>query len=133
MVMSSDGPNRRDSAEWFDDDAGPLIRHFAVTRGRTHASRSDFAMVAVVQTVSPEPHVDPLHWGPEHREILRLCRRAKVVADLGSDLDLPLSVLHVLLGDLLDNGLIALHEPFTPGERPSPKILRDVLHGLEAL
>lgn len=127
------GDRDRGGSEWVDEEAGPLIRHFAVTRGRTRSTHGEFALVAVIQTTTPEPTIDPLRWGPEHRAILRLCRRARVVADIGADLDLPVSVLRILLGDLLDHGLVTMHEPFRSDERPSRQILREVLDGLEAL
>ena len=43
---------------------------------------------------------------PEHRRILSLCRRPTPIVDLTSDIDLPLGVVRVLLGDLTSEGLV---------------------------
>ncbi|MBB4934057.1 hypothetical protein F4561_004877 [Lipingzhangella halophila] len=126
---SSDG-----NSMWMDEDAGPLLRHFAITRGRTRPTRgySPFPLIAVIRTLTPEPPVDPIGWGPEHHAILSRCRHPTTLADLGSELDLPVSVLRVLIADLLDHELISLQDPATQ-ERPSRDTLLEVLHGLEAL
>lgn len=121
----------REGAEWMDEDAGPLVRHFAITRGRTQSGEG-FPLLGVIRTIRPEPSVDPLKWGPEHRFILGLCRRPLTIADLASELDLPVNVLRVLIADLLDRGLVSLQEPAT-NKRPNRRLLREVLHGLEAL
>ncbi|WP_046469711.1 DUF742 domain-containing protein [Allosalinactinospora lopnorensis] len=131
-MRTGHGARDHEGSEWLDDEAGPLVRNFAVTRGRTRPTRS-FAMLAVVRTVAPEIDTDPRLLGPEHRSVLRLCRRPKVVADLGSELDLPVSVLRVLLGDLLDHGLVVIHEPDRSDERPTIHTLREILDGLKAL
>ncbi len=130
--MAADDGNG--TPEWMDEDAGPLLRHFAVTRGRTRPAhdQADFPLIAVVRTRTPEPPTNPADWGPEHRSILALCRRSMTLADLGSELDLPVSVLRILLADLLERGLISLHDP-TTDERPSRDTLLEVLHGLESL
>ncbi|RNL83974.1 DUF742 domain-containing protein [Halostreptopolyspora alba] len=125
----SDGTSR-----WTDEDPGPLLRNFAITRGRTRPTRDypPFPLTAVIHTVTPDPPADPVGWGPEHRSILSLCRQPTALADLASELDLPVSVLRVLLADLLERDLISLQDPATQ-ERPSRDILLEVLHGLEAL
>ena len=42
---------------------------------------------------------------PEHLRLLARCRRPVTVADLASDMDLPLGVVRVLIDDLRDKGL----------------------------
>ena len=60
---------------WFDRDAGPVVRPYALTRGRTLPSGGEsFDLIDVVVATSdrvPE-HFRP---GPEHRRLLSLCRR----------------------------------------------------------
>jgi Protein of unknown function (DUF742). len=47
--------------------------------------------------------------------------------------DLPLGVVRVLLGDLLDHGLIRVRAPDQAAPLPSERILKEVINGLRAL
>ena len=89
---------------WFDREAGPVVRPYALTSGRTlPAGGASFGLIDVVIATgdrAPE-HFRP---GPEHRRILSLCRRATPIVDLTSEIDLPLGVVRVLLGDLDQRG-----------------------------
>ncbi|AIR97144.1 DUF742 domain-containing protein [Streptomyces glaucescens] len=131
--MSADGQAR---SHWFDDEAGPVVRPYAMTRGRTsHAAQHRLDLIAVVVT---EPHAgdperDPT-LSPEHVEIVGLCRDApQSVAELSAELDLPIGVVRVLVGDLVDAGLVHVNRPVPPAELPDESILRDVISGLRAL
>lgn len=76
---------------------------------------------------------DPLDFSPEHRRILGLCQRPSTVADVASDMTLPVGVVRVLLADLIQQGRLTVlpHRPV--GEQPSPELLKEILHGLRAL
>jgi len=84
----------------------------------------------VVATGEREP--DYLRLGPEHRRILSLCRRPTPIVDLTSEIDLPLGVVRVLLGDLAGEGMVRVistqKQPVT-----DERLLRMVLDGLESL
>ncbi len=74
---------------WLDRDAGPVVRLYAVTQGRarpTGAAPLDLISV-VVATGRDADH--SFRWVPEHNRILRRCRKPTTVADLASDIDLP--------------------------------------------
>ena len=119
--------------QWVDDDAGPVVRPYALIRGRTRSSGDKLDLIAMVMTTGerPPPGFVP---GPEQERILRMARRAVSVADLAADLDLPLGVVRVLLGDLYDHGMISVRAPapvVTP--RTSDRILKEVINGLRAL
>ncbi|KDN81869.1 hypothetical protein KCH_63720 [Kitasatospora cheerisanensis KCTC 2395] len=80
----------------------------------------------------PDPAVLPV--GPEAAAILRLCRgNALSVAEIAAELDLPLGVVRVLLGDLLDAEQIRVSRPVPPALLPHEHILQEVIHGLRAL
>lgn len=121
----------------YDDEAGPLVRLYAMTAGRARtgngAERLDL-MAIVRATPFPSPRA-PLP--PEQRDLLALCERGPCpVADLASDSGLPLGVVRVLLGDLAANGLVRITPPDTTsgtGSRPDVRLLREVIHGLRAL
>src|SRR5437868_12701158 len=93
--------------QWLDRDAGPLVRPYARTRGRTRPEGAGFELIAVVAATG-EPAGDRLRYSPDHLRILRHCALPVAVADLAADVGLPLGVVRVLLGDLRDEGLVAL-------------------------
>ena len=117
---------------WFDRDAGPVVRPYALTKGRTLPSGGEsFDLIDVVVATSdrvPE-YFRP---GPEHRRLLSLCRRPTPIVDLTSEIDLPLGVVRVLLGDLISEGLVRV---LSTQKQPATdqRLLRMVLDGLESL
>ncbi|WP_188298165.1 DUF742 domain-containing protein [Streptomyces sp. CBMA156] len=123
---------------WFDDEAGPVVRLYSMTRGRTRPVEEGlFDLISLVTAVEPGPDAGavPAHvLDPEHQTLLTLCRREPLsVAELGSYTDLPVSVVRVLLGDLYDADLISVTRPVPLAELPDERLLRDVINGLRAL
>ncbi|MDR3035582.1 MULTISPECIES: DUF742 domain-containing protein [Kitasatospora] len=117
--------------QWYDEDAGPMVRPYALTKGRTRPGQP-FDLIALVVTDVPDPTVLPV--GPEQTAILEICRgNALSVAEIAADLDLPLGVVRVLLGDLLDAEHIRVSRPVPPALLPHEHILQEVIHGLRAL
>jgi hypothetical protein len=117
---------------WLDRDAGPVVRPYAMTGGRTHSTTAGFDVVALVTARAGLTAGDVLGLQPEHRAILGFTRDPLAVAEVASQLDLPLGVVRVLLGDLLHQGLISMYEP-PQGRRPQDGVLRAVIDGLRAL
>jgi len=127
-VTSHDGDRDR----WFDREAGPVVRPYALTRGRTLPSGgASFGLIDVVVATSARV---PQYFrpGPEHRRILSLCRQPTPIVDLTSEIDLPLGVVRVLLGDLTSEGLVRV---LSTQKQPAndQRLLRMVLDGLESL
>ncbi len=119
--------------QWVDEAAGPVVRPYAMVRGRTRARQDVFDLVAFVVAT-----VDSLDgWQerePEHQAILALCRRPRSVAEVAASLSLPVGVVRVLLGDLLELEAIRVREPVAAAAgRPSLRVIREVLDGLRAL
>ena len=117
---------------WLDREAGPVVRPYAVTKGRTQPrGEQPFGLIDVVFATGERP---PAHFrpGPEHRRILNMCRRPTPIVDLTSEIDLPLGVVRVLLGDLTSEGMLRVlstqKQPVT-----DQRLLRMVLDGLESL
>jgi hypothetical protein len=124
-------------ALWYDDEAGPMVRPYTVTRGRT---RPDAAVVDIelITVLAAEPSADPETCGDalgeDHLALLRRCEgHPRSVAELASQTDLPVAVVRVLLGDLLDAGRIHVVPPAVPGEAPDVGVLRHVIDGLKSL
>ena len=123
-------PSPRD--RWLDEDAGPVVRPYALIRGRTRPTGESLDLIALVTAVRGA-RPDSVGLDPEHLEILRLCRLPASVADLAADLDLPLGVVRILIADLRDRSLIRIHHPVPPARLPDPRILREVVDGLRRL
>ncbi|MBT2458627.1 DUF742 domain-containing protein [Streptomyces sp. ISL-86] len=126
--------------QWYDAEAGPLVRPYAMTGGRTkpgpHGVRFDLiALVAVTsEGADGTDAADESLLGPEHRALLGLCRaETQSVAELAADADLPVGVVRVLLGDLLEAGHVKVSRPVPPAQLPDERILREVIEGLRAL
>ncbi|MEU7118125.1 DUF742 domain-containing protein [Streptomyces zaomyceticus] len=124
-------------SQWYDADAGPLVRPYAMTGGRTRPGpsnvRFDLIALVVVDDDPPGPAEESL-LGPEHRSLLALCRaETQSVAELSADADLPVGVVRVLLGDLLESGFVRVSRPVPPAQLPDERILREVIDGLRAL
>lgn len=115
---------------WYDEAAGPVARPYTLTRGRT-APRGRFDLISLV--VARSGAAVPAGLLPEHREIVRRCGRPLSVAEVGAALDLPLSTVRVLLGDLVEAGLVETLEPPALSERPSMELLTALLAGLRSL
>ncbi|CCK31570.1 hypothetical protein BN159_7191 [Streptomyces davaonensis JCM 4913] len=131
--MSADGQGR---SHWFDDEAGPVVRPYAMTRGRTTSAaqhRLDLIAVVVTESQADDPEEDST-LSPEHVDIVELCRDApQSVAELAAELDLPIGVVRVLVGDLVAGELVHVNRPVPPAELVDESILRDVINGLRAL
>ncbi len=117
---------------WVDDHAGPVVRPYAVTRGRARPVTGKFDLISLVlATRATAPGEVGL--GPEHLAIIRHCQRALSVAEIGARLDLPLGTVRVLLGDLLERNLIQVREPRQLTTLPDDSVFEAVINGLRAL
>src|SRR5260221_9699415 len=92
---------------WTDDEAGPVVRPYALTRGRTRPTGGSLDLVAMVQTARGV--TQPAHLDPEQRLVLHRCQQPTSVAELAAGLRLPIGVVGVLLGDLREGGLIHIY------------------------
>jgi Protein of unknown function (DUF742) len=122
-------------SKWVDRNAGPVVRPYAVTGGRTEPAEGEVLdlITIIVDAGRGSVDADPIDFSPEHRRIVTLCRRPATVADVASDTALPLGVVRVLLADLIQSGRIKVLPQRPAGEQPSTDLLREVLHGLRAL
>ena len=118
--------------DWLDDEAGPVVRPYTVTGGRARSVVGHLDMLAFVET-RYAPDADLVPFQPEHREILRVARTGLSVAELAAGLDLPLGVVRVLIGDLLQAGLVSTYDAGPATQPPNEEVLRAVIDGLRAL
>jgi DNA-binding transcriptional ArsR family regulator len=116
---------------WLDRDAGPVVRHYALTAGRTRSPGERLDLIDVVIAVIDTP-ADTRDLQPEHRRLIDLCRTPAAVAELAAQIDLPLGVVRILLGDLREKGLVrVVKAPRRDTQQVS--VLKSVLDGLRAL
>ncbi|MEW1864714.1 DUF742 domain-containing protein [Streptomyces sp. NBC_00669] len=110
-----------------------LVRPYAMTGGRTRP-RYQLAIEALVSTTAdPERLRGQL---PEHQRICLLCREVKSVAEISALLTIPLGVVRILVADLAEAGLVAIHQPGgdeAAGGQPDVTLLERVLSGLRKL
>jgi hypothetical protein len=123
LVLRADGNER-------------VVRPYALTAGRTRPSGAAIdliAQVSVVRTmgadIAPETLSD---LGPEHLRLLRFCRSRVSVADVATEIDLPLGVVRILLADLRDRGLVSINQPAEAG-LSDVRILKEVADALRKL
>jgi Protein of unknown function (DUF742) len=121
--------------KWVDRNSGPVVRPYALTGGRTEPADGEVLdLITVIVAVRQAPEIDDnIRFSPEHRKILSLCRRQATLADVASDMALPVGVVRVLTADLIQQGRIAVVPRRAPGQQPSTDLLKEVLHGLHAL
>jgi hypothetical protein len=121
---------------WLDAEAGPVVRPYALTQGRTRHTGESFDLVATV--MATRAFADPLFidgasLAPEHISVLQMARTPTTVADIASDVDLPLGVVRIILADLRELGLVVISTPVVMAERVDKHTLREVLNGLRGL
>ena len=115
---------------WLDRNEGPVVRPYALTGGRTRPTGETIDLLALVS--STDVPVDEFVLEPEYLAVMRICRPPKPVADLASDLDLPLGVVRILLSDMREHGLIAIRPP-ARNRLTDPQVLKDVADALRRL
>jgi hypothetical protein len=84
----------------------------------------------VVSTGEPTPETPNAQ-----ATLLRACRTPVAVAEVAARLRLPVGRVRALVGELWDEGRVAVRPPVvaTGGGRPDPELLARVLDGLRAL
>ena len=114
---------------------GRLVRPYTLTGGRTRPSQADHAdleLEALVSTTSLGESAG-LSLNAEQQSIAMLCRDVLSVAEVSARLDIPLGVARVLVADMADEGLVIVHRPASPGDRPDLALLERVLYGLRTI
>jgi Protein of unknown function (DUF742) len=120
------------AASWGDEDPGPLVRPFAVTRGRAGKDLHGLDILTLVTAVRSE--ADHAGLDREYREILGLCQhRALSIAELAAHMNLLLAAVKVLVSDLIDSGYLIHRPPPAPAAVPDINLLQAVLDGVRRL
>jgi hypothetical protein len=110
-------------------DVNP-VRSYVITGGRAHPTRNTVRPESIVSAADGKQQL-PGGAGTQERALLQMCRRPLSVAEAAVHLQLPVSVVRVLVSDLVDKGVVRV----SGGEssRPGLNVLQEVLHALENL
>ncbi|MFF8699401.1 DUF742 domain-containing protein [Streptomyces albidoflavus] len=126
-------PQQRKAATSGQGASNPLVRPYAMTGGRTRP-RYQLAIEALVHTTADAARMQGQL--PEHQRICHLCHEIKSVAEISALLSIPLGVARILVADLAEAGLVAIHQPGgdeNAGGQPDVTLLERVLSGLRKL
>ena len=113
-----------------DSGDGLRVRPYAITRGRTRAA-TDVPIEAIVYR-TPKGESSRNSMALERGQILQLLSTPQSAREWSALVWLPLGVTRVVLGDLVDEGYLALNTRSASG-RPDLRLLERVLDGLQAL
>ncbi|MFD6102413.1 DUF742 domain-containing protein [Nocardia salmonicida] len=115
---------------WYEDEASPLVRLYAVTGGRAKAQRPDLELTTLL--VDARSGARSRLLAPEYDAIVELCRTALSVAEVSAHLRLPLTTTKILIGDLIDEGRLRARAPRNQlNTAPDLDVLRAVLAGIK--
>lgn len=103
-----------------------LVRAYVRTGGRSRATRDLDLVSLIVAAKEAAPGASP-----DARRVIALCRSALSIAEIAAHLDLPPSVVKIVVSDLLDSGHVVTPKPAK--DLPELSLLEEVLNGLRAL
>ena len=110
---------------------GPVVRPYAITRGRSGPAPEDLEIEALVVTL-PYTEVSP-NLSFECRAVARLCRQVQSIAEISALLKLPLGVTRTLVDDMAAEGLLRIHRPNLAADSSQVTLLERILDGLRKL
>ncbi|WP_141810523.1 DUF742 domain-containing protein [Nocardia bhagyanarayanae] len=115
-----------------DDDPGPLVRPFALTRGRAGRDLPDLDILTLVISVGYDSDVNELD--REYAQIFQLCRHQPMsIVEIAAHLKLLLVTVKVLVSDLIAAGYVIFRSPPRAESGPDPELLQAVLDGIRNL
>ena len=117
----------------FDQETGPLVRLYTVTRGRTRDTYPELGMITLVVAVHGTLRIRRAE--REYLEIVRLCQTPQSVAEVAAILKLPLTLAKILIGDLVADGHLITRSAaaLPPSDLAELDLLRTVLNGIRQL
>jgi hypothetical protein len=115
-----------------DDNDGFKVRSYVLTGGRTR-SGTDLPLETMVRVTTLGTSAAP-RLALERKKIVSLAADPLSLAEISAHLSIPLGVARVLVGDMVEEGLLDSHKPAVEkGERPDVALLEKVLDGLQTL
>lgn len=122
--------NNDDGGTLYDEAAGPLVRPYMATGGRTESS-SKLDLLTQLQSTGTVKVMDV---EPEAGSVLMLCRHPISIAEIAAHLRLPAMIVGVLVDDLMEiDAVQAIPPHYYDAEAPDNDVLEAVLAGLYRL
>ncbi|GAA1383922.1 DUF742 domain-containing protein [Catellatospora chokoriensis] len=113
-----------------DAAPAPGVRPYLITQGRSRPNDASLRLEAQVCTTA-EGAASLSRLAYEPHAIVALCREPQSVAELAAQLRIHLGVARVLVGDLVEGGLLAVRHP--EDTRHRVQIIERVIRGLQAI
>jgi Protein of unknown function (DUF742) len=113
-----------------EEPAARIVRPYTITAGRTE-TKVDLPMEA---TLVLEPSAHERDWGADAQgRIVELCDR-KSVAEVSAAMKMPIGVVRVLLGDLVEQGFVGVQATLNEGSSRDERLdlIERTLRGLRA-
>ncbi len=117
--------------EWIDEAAGPLVRPYVRTGGRTEPVRTDLDISTQV-VATPGARNQP-NLSVNDLAVIAFCSDPLSVAEIASMLDVPLLMARVLVSDLLHGGSLILGSQNEASDATNVSFLQEVLQGVRNL
>ncbi|MGD1224828.1 MULTISPECIES: DUF742 domain-containing protein [Streptomyces] len=129
-----ESPQVQEGAEGADEEGEGKSKNperlYVLTGGGEAGDRAELDLVTlVVARADASPPVAQ----PEQSALLRLCQAPLSVAELSAYLNLPFSVVTVLLTEMLAAELVHARAPIVRSALPDRSLLEAVMHGLQKL
>ncbi|MGD6746577.1 DUF742 domain-containing protein [Streptomyces sp. BH106] len=121
-------PKRERRAQQSDGKPDPE-RLYVITGGTDGSDRAPLDLVSLIVARGDPPPASP----PEQAAVIRLCKTPLSTAEISAYLQLPFSVVTVLLGELLAAELVQARAPVIRGAVADRSLLEAVMHGLQKL
>jgi hypothetical protein len=119
---------------YYEDTGKSLVRPYAWTGGRTTAN-VDLRLETLISAAESGAGAATRVTSPEQRSIVEMCELPRSVAEVSAVLSIPLGVARVLLSDLIELGVVSVHETNggSAGGQADLALLERVLSGLRRL
>ncbi|HUK69025.1 MAG TPA: DUF742 domain-containing protein [Streptosporangiaceae bacterium] len=119
-----------DPGEEPDAEAGPIVRPFIVTGGRTRPADERLRVETLV-TALPSALSAPLSF--ERRHIVEICQRPLSIAEIANSLATPTGVVRVIIADLVAERYVTVDQPLNLHDAASAHLLERILAGVRVL
>ncbi|MET7773451.1 DUF742 domain-containing protein [Nocardia sp. NPDC005366] len=115
-----------------DEDPGPLVRPFAVTRGRAGTDLYNLDMLTLVVSVGSPSEITTLD--REYGAIIRMCNeRPLSIVEISAHLNLLVAAVKVLVSDLITAGYVIFRSPMPTEMQPDTLLIQAVLDGVRKI
>lgn len=114
-----------------DGQGGRRVRPYAIAGGRTTTNHTQLDLST--QILATGMGFDRDEFEPEHEDVVSLCLRPLAIAEIAAHMKIPLFVAKVLVGDLIDRGVLEAGLRILDNPPPDLRLMEQILDRLHAL